>query len=178
MMTYTNVLCKGEPGYRYSLEIPGRKALFVIGVNPSTADSSTSDPTMDSILRFINGSQSGFDALVMLNVSPQRATNPGDMNRVQDEEKFNKSLEVIKSLCSRYPDAPVLLAYGNNIGTKTYLRNNLKQIYSILKGNREWLHIGGTNGLTKQGHPRHPLYVSHKVGLVPFKNIEAYICSL
>lgn len=177
-MTYTNVLCEEEPGYRYSLEIPGKKALFVIGVNPSTADSTRSDPTMDSILRFINGSERGFDAFIMLNVSPQRATDPGNMNRVQDEKKFRKSLEVIRSLSFRYPDSPVLLAYGNNIDRRAYLRSNLKQIYSVLRGSREWLHIGGVNGLTKQGHPRHPLYVSPKVGLVPFEDIEAYIFSL
>jgi len=52
-------------------------------------------------IRILSQKLISFDAFVMLNVSPQRATDPGNMNMVQDEEKFRKSLEVIRSLSFR-----------------------------------------------------------------------------
>ena len=62
----------GDDKNRFALIQKGKRTLFVIGLNPSSADSSTPDPTMQSVLRI--ASYNGFDGYIMLNLYPLRAT--------------------------------------------------------------------------------------------------------
>lgn len=164
--------CISEGNYRFALEQPGKHVLIVIGVNPSTADESKPDPTMQSVLRFVNAF--GYDGFVMLNLSSERCTNPLKLATAMDMDMHKRNLEVIKEMSEKYPQADILLAYGNNIERRMYLGECFSAIYPILQSHKRWLYIGGKDCMTKHGHPRHPLYASPKMGLCEL-DLEAYI---
>lgn len=158
--------CIAEGNHRFALEQPGEKVLIAIGVNPSTADETKPDPTMQSVLRFVNNG--GYDGFVMLNLSSERSTDPRYLPTVIDEQMHKKNLGVVSQMGERYPDADILLAFGNNIERRMYLRLCFFEIYRRLSSHQRWLCIGGNEYVTKHGHPRHPLYASLKLGLHDF----------
>ena len=158
-----NPKCIAEGNHRFALEQPGEKVLIVIGVNPSTADESKPDLTMQSVLRFVN--VCGYDGYVMLNLSSERCTVPNDLSTSIDLDMHRKNMKVVDEMGKKYPRADILLAFGNNIERRVYLRLCFYEIYRRLSPRKKWLCIGGEDCLTKYGHPRHPLYASPKMGL-------------
>ena len=66
--------------YRYVLGRRGTNPLICIGINPSTADPTRLDPTLQSVDRIAKNN--GFDGFMMMNVYPQRATVPNDLDQV------------------------------------------------------------------------------------------------
>jgi hypothetical protein len=64
--------------YRYSLHIPlkreGQKRYAVIMMNPSTADSSHSDPTIDRVIRFIGFNDAEATEISIVNLYAERET--------------------------------------------------------------------------------------------------------
>ena len=159
-------LCLSEANHRFALEQPGKNVLIVIGVNPSTADENRPDPTMQSVLRFVNAF--GYDGFVMLNLSSERCTLPNEMATDIDMIMHNKNMSVVSEMGQKYPNADILLAFGNNIERWKYLKNCFYEIYHRLASHKRWLCIGGADCITKLGHPRHPLYASPKMGLFDF----------
>lgn len=159
-------ICIVSGNHRFALEQPGERVLIVIGVNPSTADENKPDPTMQSVLRFLNSS--GYDGFVMLNLSSERCTWPNDLATSIDMDMHKRNMEVVSDMGNKYPDADILLAFGNNIDKRMYLKSCFYEIHRRLSAHKKWLCIGGQECLTKYGHPRHPLYASPKVGLHEF----------
>ena len=160
-------ICKAEKNHRYVLEQEGKNVLIVIGLNPSTADEKNPDPTMMSVLRFVN--RWGYDGFVMINLSSERCTEPRNMAKLLDHKKHKKNMEAISEVAEKYPEADVLVAFGNSIGIREYLPLGFFDIHKILSvDERRWLHIGGPKGITAKGHPRHPLYAKMEDGLVEF----------
>lgn len=167
-----NPKCCSEAGYRFTLEQAGKKMLFVIGLNPSTADEEQADRTMSKVMQFAE--KNHYDGYVMLNLSAQRATDPDNLDREPNEAMHQLNLKKIAELSERYPEADILLAFGNGIGRRRYLRTYFQDIYHILQQHHHaWKYIA----LTKYGHPRHPLYLSLKFSFQPF-DIETYLGSL
>ena len=119
-------------------------ALF-LGLNPSTADQTSDDPT---IRRCVNFTKSwGFGGLVMANLFAYRATNPKDMLDEKDPVGISND-DALKSLAENA--GLIVCAWGAHGGH----RDRDKEVFSILKG-----HKLTCLGLTKDGHPRHPLYM-------------------
>lgn len=139
--------------YRFTLELPGEKVLLVIGLNPSTANESIPDRTVSKVLKY--APSGGYDGFVMLNLSAERATKPGNLAEVNSEEMHRRNLNEIRAIAHKYPTADVLAAFGNGIGCRKYLKDAFRDIYDILGNGRSWLKIGS---LTAWGNPRHPLY--------------------
>jgi serine/threonine protein phosphatase 1 len=175
MISY-HPICIAEGKHRFALEQPGQKVLLILGVNPSKADEKNPDPTMRSVLRFVN--TNGYDGYVMINLSSERATNPNDLSNELDLHMHKRNLSVIEFLSRKYQESEVLIACGNNINKRNYLKSKcLYDIYEILSGHKTWLSIGGEAGKTKEGNPRHPLYASVKLGLDKF-DITSYVHGL
>lgn len=63
----------GDDKVRYVLKKQGHNPLFVLGVNPSTADDVKSDHTITRVCGFAE--RMGFDSFIMINVYPLRATD-------------------------------------------------------------------------------------------------------
>ena len=165
-------VCHAENNHRFALEQEGERVLIIIGVNPSTADEAKPDPTMRSVLRFVNAF--GYDGFVMLNLSSERATNPNDLSLNLDMDMHRKNLDWIASYQRKFPDADVLLAFGNHIEKRCYLKYFcIRDIIMTLSPRDRWLSIGGDDCKTKYGHPRHPLYASTKLGIGEF-DIKCY----
>lgn len=76
---------------RYVLKKEGQKMLVVIGVNPSKATENISDPTMTKIIGFAK--YNGFDGFIMLNLYPQRCTNPNGLDKEINTEMHNENLK-------------------------------------------------------------------------------------
>ncbi len=127
-------------------------AMF-IGLNPSTADERHDDPTIRRCVGF--ASDWGYGGLCMTNLFAIRAT---------DSQEIIKRFEPIgpendKWLLRLSQSAGIIIAAW---GTKGKYQQRNKIVCDMIK-NMKCL------GLTKVGHPRHPLYVPKNIEPRPFK---------
>lgn len=111
---------KSQGDHRFVLEQPGKKMLLVVGLNPSTADETHPDPTTHKVMGFAEGG--GYDGFAMLNLSSERATDKWSLSATLDEPMHRKNLDVAADLLQRYPAADILVAFGNDISAKPYLK--------------------------------------------------------
>jgi hypothetical protein len=145
--------------YRYELTREwdeGRHALWIM-LNPSTADASQDDPT---IRRCISFSQRwGFGGLRVCNLFALRATDPKELLGCPDPVGPENDDYILKNaeLASC-----VHLAWG----TKGALKGRAEAVVQLLRATgRQYLLCLGT---TKDGHPKHPLYIRSDVQPLPY----------
>ncbi|HAA19436.1 MAG TPA: hypothetical protein DCP28_11940 [Cytophagales bacterium] len=92
----------------------------------------------------------------MLNVYPQRATNPNDLHKRINRSYHQQNLQHIETLLAVRP-VTVWAAWGTLIEKRKYLLPCLHDIYQLSQHySCRWVSIGQ---VTKQGHPHHPLYL-------------------
>ena len=119
-------------------------ALAVIGLNPSTADATTDDPTMRRVRGF--AADNGFGSFIMLNLFAYRATKPRDLNAAGyptgDPENIDRITEVSN-------ENATLVAWGGHQG----INRRVLRVTARLRGPLLCL------GVTQGGMPRHPLYL-------------------
>lgn len=139
---------------RFVLGVRGSNPLVCFGINPSTAHPDRLDPTVKRIQDFAH--TNGFDSFIMLNVYPQRATKPKLMDTARDEVLHRENISQIKRiLCDG--NRTILAAWGTTITIRPYLIECLREIVHAVSGFPcHWVNLGD---LTKEGHPRHPLYI-------------------
>ena len=135
-----------EGEYRYALGRawgdPCERVLWVM-LNPSTADATENDPTLR---RCIGLSRSwGFGALVVVNLFALRATDPRALRRHPDPIGGRNNHAILEHA---HGVRTIVVAWGAH-GT---LHDRDRDVLSFLGPVR-------AIGLTKDGHPRHPLYV-------------------
>ena len=147
------VLYLGDDTERFILGESGANPIICFGINPSTANDIKYDPTILKIRKI--ASENNCDGWVMLNLYPQRATNPNDMHIEADNDLKIKNYKVIRSVFNTYPNALTLASWGNAIEKRKYLKDCLKEILAIAP-DRKWVCRGK---LTVKGNPRHQLYV-------------------
>ena len=157
--------------YRYVLGVRGDRPLICIGINPSTADPSRLDPTLQSVERIARSN--GFDGFMMMNVYPQRATVPTDLDRECNPLLHRENLEAFRHVLSLCGGTPTVWAgWGTLIEKRPYLYHCL----------RDMIAVGGEYGVrwvtagkrSKAGHPHHPLYLRGDSPLEDF-DLEAYL---
>lgn len=119
--------------------------MFVM-LNPSTADAEVLDPTVRRCVGF--AVSWGFGSIDVANLFAYRSTNPAQLRRVVDpvgpENDFH-----IRELASSAD--LVVAAWGNHGGLQERGRTVLNTL-SLVR-------TVSTLGLTKLGHPSHPLYL-------------------
>ena len=144
----------GDDKVRYALVQEGKRTLFVVGLNPSTADTNKPDPTMQSVLRIAE--HNGFDGFIMINLYPYRATQPYDLPENRDESLHERNIQKIRELLEGRSNVEVWLAFGANANRRNYLIPCFNDIVKVFEPyNPKWYYI---NNLTKDGFPPHPLY--------------------
>src|SRR5208282_1252216 len=116
-------------------------AMF-IGLNPSTADETKDDPTIRRCIRFAK--DWGYGALCMTNLFAFRATDPKVMEAAKDPVGPDNDVWLVKESLKA---GVVIAAWGTRSG------NRGKDVFQLLERDVYCL------GKTKEGHPRHPLYV-------------------
>ncbi len=149
---------------RYTLGKLGKRMLFFVGINPSTARPDDLDRTVTRVENF--ALSNGYDGWLMLNVYPQRATNPKDMHMDVNTEMHNENIEQIKHIVTEQTHFDVCAAWGTEIERRSYLSDCLKDIVEAIGYDRNWLYL---HELTKHHHPRHPLYLPANAKFYKFK---------
>lgn len=138
--------------YRYALtrrwHTTGPSAVFVM-LNPSTADAFVQDPTIRRCVGFARSWGAG--GLIVLNVFALRSTDPKALYRHADPVGPAND-DVIAETLTGDVVGPVVAAWGQHGD----LNGRGELVAGLLRRH------GVTPlclGLTKAGHPRHPLYV-------------------
>ena len=153
---------------RYSLGYCCKTPLLCVGVNPSTATPEKLDPTIRSVARIAH-----YDGWIMINLYPQRATKPNDMDSIINDSICKQNLFVINSILNKYEITEIWAAWGTLIAKRPYLKKCLSDIYSITS-NYKWITFGPSS---KAGHPHHPLYLSSNAPKKVF-DLASYISQL
>lgn len=142
-----------SPDFRFTLGTGGKKTLFVIGLNPSTADEKKPDPTITKVMGF--ATRHGCDSFVMFNLYAQRTKDPCKLHTAFNDQLHRENLSHILATLENYETVSILASWGGDINERNYLKTCLADIYSQTKHrNVNWLKIG--DDLTQKGHPRHP----------------------
>lgn len=140
--------------YRYSLtriwDADGKRALFVM-LNPSTATEVQNDPTVERCER--RSRALGYGAFCVCNIFAYRATDPKVM-RSQDDPVGVENDAAIMTAAQWADD--IICAWGTHgehllrgPNVEHLLRNQPKPLQHL--------------GLSKAGHPKHPLYIGYKI---------------
>ena len=144
---------------RYVLGIAGTNPLICFGVNPSTAAPGKPDPTIRSLMRIAE--HNGYDGWIMLNIYPQRETDPNKIHENIQTELIDENLYYINEIIQIYKPKELWAAWGNLIAKRDFLKECFVEISELAKQNQcRWITFGMTN---KSGHPRHPLYLKTSV---------------
>lgn len=136
---------------RFVLGPVGQNPLVCFGVNPSTATPEKLDPTVTRVKGFAD--RNGHDSWIMLNLYPQRATDPDDMDRVPSAAlKAENERQIAQLLADR--QLTLLATWGGLITSRTYLPALLRDIVKLTDAaGCDWVSLGDPIG---GGHPRHP----------------------
>ena len=145
-------------------DIGNGEVVCFLMLNPSTADASQDDPTIRRCLSFAQAW--GFSALSVRNLFPYRATDPRALLTAPDPLGGGRGDVELLAGCTAHT---TVAAWGASVPfnrDKTALALIArtfpdKVLYCL--------------GLTKRGHPRHPLYVARTEPLIPYP-IDAHLC--
>jgi len=128
-----------------------------IGLNPSTADETKDDPTIRRCIRFAK--DWGYGGIYMLNLFAFRATKPADMKAAE----FPVGAMNDTTLVDYAKKSQLVIAawgfHGDYLG-RAWTVTDFLPVHS-----GRVLHCLGT---TKDGHPKHPLYVPAATRAVPY----------
>ncbi len=140
---------------RYLLGTKGTNSLIVIGANPSTAVPECPDRTISTVANIINADDC-FDSFAMINLYPQRATNPNDLHKELDPMLHRNNCKHIHNLLSSFNNQKITIwaAWGHLIHKRPYLKECLLDIVDITNQFPcEWIQRGDFS------NPHHPLYL-------------------
>jgi hypothetical protein len=144
--------------YRYhlgrELAAGGRVATFIM-LNPSTADHLVDDPTIRKCVGFCQ--RWGCGELRVVNLFAVRATDPADMRKAADPVGPENREWICRASAT---GSLVVCAWGMH---GTYMDQDLTVLGWIAD-----LCEPMALGVTKDGNPRHPLYVPYAAELAPF----------
>lgn len=145
--------------YRYTLERAwgsGQSRMLVVGLNPSTADWASDDPTTRRCVQFAK--REGHDGLLVGNLFAFRTKFPIELKKasmpVGPENDY-----WLEKLAERATQ--VVLAWGNH----GRLRGRDQLVAAKFKG-------ADCFGITKEGQPTHPLYQRSDALLRAFAGIH------
>ena len=134
-------------------------AMVFLMLNPSTADADNDDPTIRRCIGFAR--DRGFGAVEVGNLFALRATDPTVMKRHAKPIGPDNNDHLMAMMVKAAGDqAPVIAAWGCH---GTHLRRAQRVVE--LSANGQPLQC---LGVTKDGHPRHPLYVRADQPLIRF----------
>ena len=146
--------------YRYLLtrtwDVDGPRALFVM-LNPSTATERQNDPTVERCER--RARALGFGSFRVCNIFAWRETDPILMRAAEDPVGPGNDSAIVESC--RWADR-IVCAWGTH---GAHLDRGPAVERLMRAASATPLHH---LGLTRDGHPRHPLYVSYATRPIPW----------
>lgn len=128
-------------------------ALRFVMLNPSTADANVDDPTIRRCIGFSR--REGYGGIEVLNLYALRATDPRRLALAPDADGPDNATYLDAIACS---GIPIVCAWGARGGDR-----------GIYMARRMACHGADLRclGLTKGGHPSHPLYIKADQPLEP-----------
>jgi hypothetical protein len=141
--------------YRFSLSRiwnPKLASVLFVGLNPSTADEQDDDPTVRRCVGFAR--QWTFGGLILVNLFAYRSTDPAGLLEADDPVGSGNDKHI---LANAHEAECVVVAWG----TKGSLLDRDQHVLALLPG-------AHCLGVTKDGHPKHPLYLAGNTGMRPF----------
>ncbi len=175
---------------RFILGKAGTRPLFIVGLNPSTANRDKSDVTVSKVARVAEAE--GYDGFVMTNLYPLRNTIPDNLPERGDGRLIRRNLTEIMTLAGQQPEPHFWAAWGADITRRSYLKKACRRLVEEVEklGGTWWVFGPGAPpslkkaaGLTafpspallsKAGHPRHPCRLSYAWALEHF-DMPAYL---
>ncbi len=140
--------------FRYSLsrtwDSDGSRLLYVM-LNPSKATELANDPTIERCER--RAKQLGYGALRIVNLFGLRETDPARLKKARYPIGSDNTGQL--TIAADWAD-DILCAWGVHGAHK----NQADSVIPLLRNSGKPLLI---LGLSKEGHPRHPLYISYKI---------------
>jgi hypothetical protein len=135
-----------------------KPALTFVMLNPSTADGEEDDPTIRRCVGFAY--RMGYGGLMVCNLYALRATRPETLWHAVDPvgPENDRHLELAFRIAAN-ATAPVVAAWGAHAKRQRVLE------VLALPGALAVLHC---LGVTKEGMPRHPLYLKSDSPLIPY----------
>ncbi len=138
--------------YRYQLTrvwAPAAGRVSFVMLNPSTATERQNDPTVERCER--RARTLGFGAFRVVNIFAWRATDPRDMRAAADPVGPENDAAIVEA--ARWADQ-VICAWGTH---GAHLGRGAAVEALLRETGRPLFHLG----LSKAGHPRHPLYIAY-----------------
>jgi hypothetical protein len=148
--------------YRYWLGRwfgPGIVGLPILMLNPSTADADFDDPTIRRCEGFAR--REGYGGICVVNLYAYRATDPAELWSVEDPVGPDNDRQIEMTFQSAHAlRLPMICAWGTNakparVAAVGFIARRFNVRILCL-------------GTTKDGHPRHPLYLRADTPLVPW----------
>lgn len=149
-----------DGAYRYSLlrswyaRAGEAKVLRWVMLNPSTASAEIDDPTIRKCMHFTRAN--GYNAMLVHNLYALRATNPERLLRHEDPIGPDNR----RTLAGW--TMPTICAWG----TKAYnlgFGGWIDEVVRSIRADAEGVYV---LGLTRDGYPKHPLYLRNDTALV------------
>lgn len=144
--------------YRYQLVRstghPSKALVNFVGLNPSTADESSDDPTVRRLISFAG--RHGFGFLILTNLYAFRATDPRELTLTADPIGPDNVTYLAAAAGASQCIVPCW-------GTHGALRSRGREVLGLLR------RLGDIRvfGWTKGGEPIHPLYLAYDNELMP-----------
>lgn len=150
--------------FRFRLErdvlLTGNTYAF-FGINPSTADATSNDATVRKWTGFVK--RWGGSRFIVGNVSPARSTDvKGLATIVVPPVVWAQNIDHIKAIAA---EADILVpCWGDQKKAPRHVAYEFAIVLRILRATGKPVM---TFGLTKDGHPKHPLMLRYDTSLVP-----------
>lgn len=145
--------------YRYRLNRiwdPDRSGVAFIMLNPSTATELRNDPTIERCER--RARMLGYGGVSITNLFAWRETSPAALRRAKAPVGPDNDRVLLEDARTAGTVVAAWGVHGVHLGRDAVVRALLHQSGLDLQ------HLG----LTKDGHPRHPLYVAYRVTPMPW----------
>ena len=145
--------------YRYSLSRiwdSNRQNVLFVMLNPSTADEFKNDPTVERCER--RARMLNFGAFCVCNIFAWRETNPHNLIKISNPIGKDNNLHILRASCSANL---VICAWGVH---GKHLNRDKEVTKLLLDNNTKLYHLG----LTKENHPKHPLYIPYSQEIIPW----------
>jgi hypothetical protein len=126
--------------------------ITLIGLNPSNADESRNDPTITREIGFAK--LWGYGGLWMLNAFAFISTDPKRLKEMPDPVGPENDKFILETYCKTQKTVVVWGIHGAYLNRDEQILRMLKEVYCL--------------GLTKDGHPRHPLRLAKNTRLMRF----------
>jgi hypothetical protein len=156
--------------YRYELRRvwkAHKRTMVFVGLNPSTADESTDDPTIRRILGFAD--DWGYGTLVMLNVFAFRSTDPKALHERAARGRDvigSQNDATIRSTFAAHRRDKLVIGWGAH-GVLLERGRDVAAMAMSVHPRPECL------GLTQSGQPKHPLYLAASTKAVRYRAAES-----